>query len=269
MPLLSTGLIIAGAYADKVRRTLFAQLKDKIKNNEITPQEVARAAGELNRIIYEALVYKLKIDKGDVVRIRINYEVEDGKIKWDYSSLTIEAFRREPDEKVEKIVKESIKEILEKEKEEIEKPVEEKKEEERKELEEEAKEELEEKEEKTEEKEAPPTASQPLSEWADNIAEAITLGELPYGGYVLALKDSNGDNLGLVVAEERAGTTVLDAIVISGDNAYRAYIKTETPLTRISEDPNIVLEELKRATPTVISKDEARKIIEERLKELT
>ncbi len=38
MPLLSTGLIIAGAYADKVRRTLFAQLKDKIKHNEITPQ---------------------------------------------------------------------------------------------------------------------------------------------------------------------------------------------------------------------------------------
>ncbi len=266
MPLLSTGLIIAGAYADKVRRTLFAQLKDKIKNNEITPQEVARAAGELNRIIYEALVYKLKIDKGDVVRIRINYEVEDGKIKWDYSSLTIEAFRREPDEKVEEIVKESIKEILEKEKEE-EKLVEEKKEEKKKELEEEK---VEEKlEEKIEEKEVPPATPQPPSEWANNIAEAVTLGELPYGGYVLALKDANGDNLGLVVAEERAGTTVLDAIVISGDTAYRAYIKTETPLSRIGEDPNIVLEELKKATPTVISKDEARKIIEERLKELT
>ncbi len=206
----------------------------------------------------------MKIDKGDVVRIRINYEVEDGKIKWDYSSLTIEAFRREPDEKVEEVVKESIKEILEKEEE---KPVEEKKEEERKELEEEK---VEEKlEEKIEEKEALPATPQPPSEWTSNIAEAVTLGELPYGGYVLALKDANGDNLGLVVAEERAGTTVLDAIVISGDSAYRAYIKTETPLSRIGEDPNIVLEELKKATPTVISKDEARKIIEERLKELT
>ncbi len=266
MPLLSTGLIIAGAYADKVRRTLFAQLKDKIKNNEITPQEVARAAGELNRIIYEALVYKLKIDKGDVVRIRINYEVEDGKIKWDYSSLTIEAFRREPDEKVEEIVKESIKEILEKEKEE--KTIEEKGEEKREELEEEKVEEEQEKE-KEEEKEAPLTTPQPPGEWTSNIAEAVILGELPYGGYVLALRDTNGDSLGLVVAEERAGATVLDAIVISGDNAYRAYTKTEIPLSRIGEDPNIVLEELKKVTPTVISKDEARKIIEERLKELT
>jgi len=30
---LSTGLVIAGAYADKLRRTLFAQLRDLVKKN--------------------------------------------------------------------------------------------------------------------------------------------------------------------------------------------------------------------------------------------
>ena len=117
MPLLSTGLIIAGAYADKVRRTLFAQLKDKIKAGEITPQEVARAAGELNRILYHILVEKLKTDKGDVVRARIEYEVEDGSVKWKYDTLRLEVFRRIPDEEVASKVREvvgRIEEILSK-----------------------------------------------------------------------------------------------------------------------------------------------------------
>jgi len=113
MPLLSTGLIIAGAYADKVRRTLFAQLKDKVKAGEITPQEVARAAGELNRVLYHILVEKLKTDKGDVVRVRIEYEVEDGNVKWKYDTLRLEAFRRIPDDEVASKVKEVISRIEE------------------------------------------------------------------------------------------------------------------------------------------------------------
>ncbi len=113
MPLLSTGLIIAGAYADKVRRTLFAQLKDKIKNNEITPQEVARAAGELNRVLYHILVEKLKTEKGDVVRARIEYEVEDGSVKWKYDTLRLEVFRRIPDDEVAAKVREVVSRIEE------------------------------------------------------------------------------------------------------------------------------------------------------------
>ena len=115
VPQLSSGLVIAGAYADKIRRTLFAQLKDSIRKGEITAQEVARAAGELNRILYHILVEELKTDKGDVVRVRISYDVEDGKIKWDYDSLRLEVFRRVPEEEVGKAVREitaKIEEVL-------------------------------------------------------------------------------------------------------------------------------------------------------------
>ncbi|MCE4613928.1 MAG: DUF2258 domain-containing protein [Desulfurococcales archaeon] len=105
---LSTGLIIAGAYADKARRVLFAQLRDKVKSRELDNKEVARAAAELNRILFDILVNKLKIDKGDVVRVRIDYEIEDGTIKWLWDALRLEVFKRVPGEEVSKILSESI-----------------------------------------------------------------------------------------------------------------------------------------------------------------
>ena len=108
MPTLRTGLVIAGAYADKVRRVLFAQLRDKVKEGALTNQEVARAAGELNRLLFDILVNKLGVDKGDVVRITIDYEVEDGEITWKIETLQIQAWRRIPDEQVAQAVKESI-----------------------------------------------------------------------------------------------------------------------------------------------------------------
>ena len=117
MPQLSTGLVIAGAYADKLRRVLFAQLRDKIKAGELTNQLVAQKAGELNRLLFDILVNKLKIDKGDVVRIRIEYDVVNGDIVWKLDTLKIEVFKRVPDEEVEKAVKETIekaREVLEK-----------------------------------------------------------------------------------------------------------------------------------------------------------
>ena len=108
MPVLRSGLVIAGGYADKARRVLFAQMKDQIKSGEIDAKEVARAAGELNRLLYIILVDKLRIDKGDVVRISVEYEVEDGKITWKLESLQLQAWRRVPDEEVEKVVRETV-----------------------------------------------------------------------------------------------------------------------------------------------------------------
>ncbi len=102
---LRSGLVIAGGYADKVRRVLFAQLRDKIKAGELENREVARAAGELNRLLFEILVSKLQVDKGDVVRITVDYEVEDGTIKWLLDTLRIEVWRRVPQEEVDKAVK--------------------------------------------------------------------------------------------------------------------------------------------------------------------
>ncbi len=104
MPTLKSGLVIAGAYADKVRRVLFAQLKDNIKRGELDSKEVARAAGELNRLLFEILVYKLGIDKGDVVRISVDYDVVNGSIEWKLDTLKIEAWRRIPQEEVDKAV---------------------------------------------------------------------------------------------------------------------------------------------------------------------
>ena len=108
MATLRSGLVIAGGYADKVRRTLFAQLRDKVKSGELSNSEVARAAGELNRFLFELLVNKLGVDKGDVVRISIDYDIEDSTIKWDYRTLQVQVWRRVPDEEVAKILEESV-----------------------------------------------------------------------------------------------------------------------------------------------------------------
>lgn len=111
MVTLSTGLVIAGAYADKLRRTLFAQLSDKVKSGELDSKEVARAAAEVNQLLFNILVEDLKIEKGDVVRIRIDYDVKDGEIKWDLSTLSVEAFKRLEDEKVAEVVKKRVEEL--------------------------------------------------------------------------------------------------------------------------------------------------------------
>ncbi|RLI81794.1 MAG: DUF2258 domain-containing protein [Archaeoglobales archaeon] len=113
MATLNTGLVIVGAYADKVRRTLFAQLRDKVKAKEIDSKMVAKASGDLNKLLYEIFVKRLKLDKGDVVRIVVNYDVEDGEVVWDLDSLKIEVFKRLPEEDYSEILKESVRRIEE------------------------------------------------------------------------------------------------------------------------------------------------------------
>ncbi|RLE48994.1 MAG: DUF2258 domain-containing protein [Candidatus Methanomethylicota archaeon] len=111
MPVLSTGYIIAGACADKVRKTMFAQLRDQVKAGTLDSREVARASGEFNRVLYYILVERLKVGKGDVVRARIQYDVENGKIKWAYDTFSLEVFQRVPDEKVMGEVKQAIQQV--------------------------------------------------------------------------------------------------------------------------------------------------------------
>ncbi|NHV45625.1 MAG: DUF2258 domain-containing protein, partial [Candidatus Verstraetearchaeota archaeon] len=57
---------------------------------------------------YHILVEKLKLDKGDVVRIRIEYNIENNKIKWKYENLQIEIFKKQD---VSGIISEIIPEI--------------------------------------------------------------------------------------------------------------------------------------------------------------
>ncbi len=108
MPTLRSGLVIAGGYANKVRATVFAQLKEDIKQGRIDNKSVAFHVAQLNRFLYTLFVERLKIDKGDVVRITINYEVTDGKIVWDFKSLKVEVFRRVPEAEVEKVLNEIV-----------------------------------------------------------------------------------------------------------------------------------------------------------------
>ncbi len=261
MPTLSTGLIIAGAYADKVRRTLFAQLRDKIKQGEITNQEVAKAAGELNRIIYEILVNKLKIDKGDVVRVRIDYDITNGKIIWNYKTLRVEAFKRVPDNDVEKVLKEALPEALKQFVEVVEEKVEEKKEEVK--VEEKIEEKIEEA--KPEEKPLERIEALPVT-----IADAVLLGELSYGGYVVTLQNDKGDNIGLATIEEKAGNIAIDTIIVGEGKAYRIYV-SKAPITidDVKEDAKKIIDIVLKHRPVEIPIEEARKIIEERLRSIT
>lgn len=105
MPRLRTGTVIIGYYATKIRRTLYAQNKELIKAGQLQPSEVARAAGELNQRLYTALVEKLVLSKGDMVRIEVDYDVVEGKIVWNLSSLKVNVYRRVDPDTVEAALK--------------------------------------------------------------------------------------------------------------------------------------------------------------------
>jgi hypothetical protein len=116
MPTLRSGYIIVGAYADKVRRVAFAQLKDSVKEGVLKSSDIAYHVGQLNRVLYKILVEDLKLGKGDVVRVSIDYEVRQGSIEWKFDTLKIEAFRRIPDEEVANVlskVRTEVKAVME------------------------------------------------------------------------------------------------------------------------------------------------------------
>ncbi len=91
---LSTGFVRASGYAYKVRRVLFALTRGKVD-----PKEVVRAAGELNQYLFERL-QEMGVEKSDVVRITVPFEIENGSIKWDYDGLEIEVYKRSEEEKL-------------------------------------------------------------------------------------------------------------------------------------------------------------------------
>lgn len=113
---LRSGYIIVGAYADKIRRVAFAQLRDLIKEGSIKGADVAFRVAQLNKLLYKILVDELRLGKGDVVRVSIDYEVKGGNIEWLFDTLKIEAFKRVPDEEVVELlrrVKEEAKTVAE------------------------------------------------------------------------------------------------------------------------------------------------------------
>ncbi|ANF23468.1 single- stranded DNA-binding family protein [Thermococcus piezophilus] len=97
---LSTGFVRASGYAHKVRRVLFA-----ITRGRVEPEEVVKAAAELNQYVFEKL-QEMGVDKGDVVRISVPFSIEDGKIKWHYEGLKIEVYKREDEAKLAEAMEE-------------------------------------------------------------------------------------------------------------------------------------------------------------------
>ncbi len=264
MPLLSTGFVIAGAYADKVRRVLFAQLRDMIKRGEVSNRTVAARAGELNRILYEILVNRLRIEKGDVVRIRIEYEVKNGDVEWKLDTLRVEAFRRVPDDEIQRAVKESIEryeEILASEVTEEEKAWTEARE---REIEREVQRQAE----KTRQAVSGPRLTT-LTDTGVEVADIAFYGETRSGESLALLKDPKGDNVGLLVLEPVNGAaraTVI--IVVPRRGAYRATIPVTEPVERIKENPQILLDKIRGAKYVEIDREEAESMIKSKLEDL-
>ncbi|ABM81051.1 DUF2258 domain-containing protein [Hyperthermus butylicus] len=271
MPQLSTGLVIAGAYADKLRRVLFAQLRDEIKKGAIEPKQVAYRAGELNRLLFEILVNKLRIDKGDVVRIRIEYELRDGDIVWKLDTLRVEAFRRIPDEDVEK----TVREVLQTAKEVLARPVteEEKAWTEAREVEVErevqrvreeriASAQVEEVE-KVEKKPALPQLKPPVEP-----AEAIIYGETRRGEKIAMLKDAEGNNIGLAILNSENSKTRATIILIADGDAYKAETTIEKGIDELENAPEALVEAATTASYTKMTRDEAMRIIQQKMEEI-
>lgn len=112
MPSLITGLVKTTGYAVKVRRILFAQLKEAIKRGEINSQQVAYRAGRLNEVLYKVLIELLGLERNDVVRVSIGYTVVNGDIEFQWGTLSIEVYKY--NEEISKRATSEAKEIIEK-----------------------------------------------------------------------------------------------------------------------------------------------------------
>ncbi|MEM2005279.1 MAG: DUF2258 domain-containing protein [Zestosphaera sp.] len=108
MPTMRSGLVMAGGFAYKVRKVVFAQLAEDLKEKRLDNKAVAFSVAQLNRFLFTLLVDRLKVDKRDVVRISIDYEVSDGRVVWKFDTLRVEVFRRVLEEEVSKVLTELV-----------------------------------------------------------------------------------------------------------------------------------------------------------------
>ncbi|MGQ4833644.1 MAG: single- stranded DNA-binding family protein [Candidatus Asgardarchaeia archaeon] len=88
MPTMSTGFVRAAGYADKVRRVMFAKAKG------VDPKEIVRASAEFNQKIFDMLQEK-GVKKEDVVRIKCDFDIQNGQIVWNYDTLQLEVYSKE------------------------------------------------------------------------------------------------------------------------------------------------------------------------------
>ncbi|BCU70868.1 DUF2258 domain-containing protein [Stygiolobus caldivivus] len=96
---LSTGLIIAARYADKLRRVALVAF------SRMVPKDIIiRDVSELNKELYEKIVNEMKLDKLDVIKIVVDAEYDDQNKKLVFSNLRIMRYYNE--DKIRKMCKE-------------------------------------------------------------------------------------------------------------------------------------------------------------------
>jgi hypothetical protein len=87
---LSTGLIIAARYADKMRRIALVAL------GRLVPREViVRDVAELNKQLYDILVNKMKVGKLDVVRIVVDAAYKEAEKRLVFSNIRVTRYYTE------------------------------------------------------------------------------------------------------------------------------------------------------------------------------
>lgn len=107
-----TGLVLASGYANKLRRVIFAIVKDKIKLGEITQQQVAYRVGQLNAVLFKILAEMENVKKDDVVRIIVPFDVVNGDLVFNYKDIIVQLWRH--DIETEKRIKEALEKLSEK-----------------------------------------------------------------------------------------------------------------------------------------------------------
>ena len=91
---LSTGLIIAARYADKLRRVALVAF------SKLVPKDIIlRDVAELNKELYEKIVNEMKLDKLDVIRIIVDAEYDEKEQKLVFSNLRIQRYYNEDEVK--------------------------------------------------------------------------------------------------------------------------------------------------------------------------
>jgi hypothetical protein len=81
---LSTGIIVAARFADKLRRVALVTL------SKIAPKDlVIREVSELNKRLYKKIVEEMKLDKLDIIRITVEAEINVSEKRIIWSNLKI------------------------------------------------------------------------------------------------------------------------------------------------------------------------------------
>ncbi|AWR97412.1 DUF2258 domain-containing protein [Acidianus sulfidivorans JP7] len=103
---ISTGIIIAARYADKLRRVALVSL------SKIVPKDIIiRDISEFNKQLYDEIVNKLKIDKLSIIKITVEVSYNSQDKKLNFNNLKIIRYYTEDEckKQYDAIVKENEK----------------------------------------------------------------------------------------------------------------------------------------------------------------